>query len=98
MYISARAGMPTTARLLAMVKRWKYLQRSTSTSGRARRRGETIKTIWCITTGIGSGIGALRKPVTMVHMKLIAADGSWAPNFQPVLLQQADDMPLKMIG
>ena len=69
MLISEKHGIPTTANRSALAKKFLCLQHWILIYGRDLRQEKITRTIWFITTGIGSGIGAPVKHVIMVHMK-----------------------------
>jgi hypothetical protein len=69
MPILEKHGMQIIENLLALVKKFPFHQRLILIYGKARRQEKITRITWFITTGIGSGIGAQRKHVTMQHMK-----------------------------
>jgi hypothetical protein len=69
MHISEKHGMRIIESLLALVKKSRFLQRLILIYGKVRRPEKITRITWFIITGIGSGIGALQKHVTMQHMK-----------------------------
>ena len=59
-----KPGIPIIENQLALVKKFLFLQHLILNYGRDLRHEKITRIIWCITTGIGSGIGAPVKPVT----------------------------------
>src|SRR6476620_1828724 len=93
-----KPGTRITASQLALGKKFLCPQHWILNYGRDLHQEKITRIIWFITTGIGSGIGAQVKPVTMGRMKLIAVVGSLGLIFPQKLLPPGDDMHLKMTG
>ncbi len=79
--ISPNAGTPIRDRRSAKVKRWRRPRSWTMLFGKARRRIGHTTIITCITTGIGSGTGAMANLATTAFTSSICAGGDSASIF-----------------